>query len=117
MKRDAILTSITRNGSSGRATLTLDYVEIRDCTAVDCDTDFEIVNTNPAVRRFTMSASTRILLLKDASGETFRASLTQLIDARKGKNLGWTLSKDDPMNFTVDENTRVMTEIRQLYFP
>jgi hypothetical protein len=112
VRRDAVLTEIVRTGP--RPVLTLDYVEIREC---DCDGGFEIRNDNPQLRTFALASSARILLLRNASGTTFRATVQQLVDARKGRDFGWYFDKDTPLRFTVDEGTRVITEIRQIYFP
>jgi hypothetical protein len=111
VKRQAIITEILRTGTSAR--LKLDYVEIRDC---DCDGGFEIVNNNPLIRTFTTTSKTKIFLLKNST-EFFRATMIELIDGRKGQDLGWSFDKTTPFALTVDEGKKQIVEIRQIYFP
>ena len=111
VKRQAVITEILRTGTTAR--LKLDYVEIKDC---DCDGGFEISNTNPLIRTFTTTKKTKIFLLKDAS-QFFQATMIQLIDGRKGQDLGWYFDKTTPFELTVDEGKKQILEIRQIYFP
>ena len=111
VKREAVITEILRLRTGAR--IKLDYVEIRDC---DCDGGFEVVNNNPLIRAFTTTAKTKIFLLKDSS-QYFTATLAQLIEGRKGKDLGWLFEKSTPFELQVDEAKKQITEIRQIYFP
>lgn len=118
VKRQAIINEIVRKGT--KATLKLDYVEFRECQVPEgdtsCDTDMVIVNDNPKIRTFVTTAKTKIMLLKNA-GAFFSATMQQLVDGRKGKDLGWLFTKDQPFDITVDETKGQIVEIRQIYFP
>jgi hypothetical protein len=111
VKRQAIITEILRTGTTAR--LKLDYVEIKEC---DCDGGFEIVNNNPLIRTFTTTSKTKIFLLRNST-QFFKATMIQLIDGRKGQDLGWYFDKATPFELTVDEAKKQIVEIRQMYFP
>jgi hypothetical protein len=107
------------------AKLLLDFVEVmtteRDMRRVQQTMEQNpagilVSNRNPQIRGFTLSATTRIRVLKNAL-EYRLVTPKQLEAGLNGQDLGWRFDWDTPFEARLSDVTNTVLELRQVYLP
>jgi hypothetical protein len=75
-----------------------------------------VSNRNPQLRGFTLAATTRIRVLKNA-GEYIAVTPKQLEAGLNGQDFGWRFDGDTPFTARLSDVTNTVLELRQVYLP